>query len=1369
MAAEGNWFAACSWASSSAVSTCRSITRSRRTRSRRLVQNLPHGQPVTPPDVERISSSWSDRGPAYFTALISSLIMARLPGPPVRACFGGPIWAPDGGIDANIELPQADRNDPFELVGPGCTVYQYKWLEASDGERSRLAERLQRRLLGDFKKIVTSENSPDRFVAITNLNLSASQAKKLETALAHVAPPGARTHIHLIGAAKLAAILNDVPHLRSAFFATLSFSSVQVDRDEMVRREAARGRRWIEHAVAREEAANQLREALLDPTVRVIQVCGPAGVGKSRLALDVLFEETFRGLSVVAASIDRLEAADLRQLQTPGRKATILLVDIPLERNHARRLVESVLGMDGLCLVLTLPSALEPGGPSIASIEVERLDDPSASKLLGVAAGALGFSLESWIVKESAGIPGLLLDAAFVAKELPKDNGDFRRGVGELLKARVSDRLGSEPLDAARAFSLLSTVRLAPEAHDVEALSSALELSPQRVRDSVGLLVADGILAARPPQDPVLVEVVPPSLAAALAREAIGNRPDLLEELFIANEGRLRGRLLRQLCELADVTIVQRFVEGLLGGNTPYRTLNELAEGLAGLGELSEAFPGVMAGALRQRITEAPADSNRWLDDRVRSSLLWLIDPLLMHANTFSDAVRMVFVLAQAEQAGTQQGAGVVRRHQGYFTDLLRESFHLQHPQIPASYEDRLSLLRDLWKGCGDEGRSLLVAAVQEMFEIGMVRLRRSSGPAPPEQPFQPTWEDMIHHVTGVLDLLGDSVGEASPILQPAICSAVGRLAVKGLEHGVKEPALKALEKVVAGAGVLSATERASLIKSLRRLDVHPPKWLGESMAPELTAWGLRLKSEIQSLCARLTGKSLSARLRISFGPSTSLREETQDSPEQLGERLRSWGEELAARVLHEDISDLDIQWLVSAEAIGAYAFFLALGRADLSHTLLSRICRVSNRERGPMALTCYLHAWQASERLAFLEKGASGPDVHARAVLAASQVDRVDTRSLRRIACLVENGHLSAEEVLENLTFTEWIAPLVPDELADFLLHLGVLKTAAASIAAVRLLYWRIHGRSAAATPFQASERFVTVARTLLVSALPKAYDHGFEWWGITRSLFGSRPDDLLALLREVTEADQGFSTWAPDVAKGVSAIPDSERNRFISLLFDHSTSKDELRFSYRRMLGRVVLPERDQRLLMEMGAASNAHAHVVAELLSGSSDAVFWAVTGVLLDRFPDDRDLGGRLRDALHFSGFEVRTAHVRQLYETRAEAAEAYANGPTAKPASRSFARSMAESLRKRAVDGLIWEYALDSRDLSELARAGTPAERRWVIERVLGQASSVGDALRTLISLDVSPEEIRRVLPDVQLRDRMRRAFEMALEVMPAHG
>src|SRR5215510_14776326 len=184
------------------------------------------GQAIDGRELEQATSPWS---PERFAAMCDALVWAasgrQCPGLPDFNCR---VNAKDGGIDAEwcVDLPHESRDVPTPFVGPGWNVFQYKNRDLIAQDRRRIISNLKSSLTGAVSDIVKkTQRHPDRYVLFVNVDLKGSDKLALQESILKGYSDHAKVHVSIAGAGELVAFLNNLPHLRVAYFAPLLFKT----------------------------------------------------------------------------------------------------------------------------------------------------------------------------------------------------------------------------------------------------------------------------------------------------------------------------------------------------------------------------------------------------------------------------------------------------------------------------------------------------------------------------------------------------------------------------------------------------------------------------------------------------------------------------------------------------------------------------------------------------------------------------------------------------------------------------------------------------------------------------------------------------------------------------------------------------------------------------------------------------------------------------------------------------------------------------------------------------------------------------------------------------------------------------------------
>src|SRR5262249_10122609 len=120
---------------------------------------------------------------------------------------------------------------------------------------------------------------PAKYVLFTNIHLSLASKRTLERAIREEYDRA--VEVGILGAGELAPILNNLPHLRSAFFATASFATWRTAWDGHQKATPMAPPALL---VGRMVEGDSTRQAVDSDSNRVLVISGPPGIGKTRLA-----------------------------------------------------------------------------------------------------------------------------------------------------------------------------------------------------------------------------------------------------------------------------------------------------------------------------------------------------------------------------------------------------------------------------------------------------------------------------------------------------------------------------------------------------------------------------------------------------------------------------------------------------------------------------------------------------------------------------------------------------------------------------------------------------------------------------------------------------------------------------------------------------------------------------------------------------------------------------------------------------------------------------------------------------------------------------------------------------------------------------
>ncbi len=712
------------------------------------------GQPIDGRELEQATSPWL---PERFASMCDALAWAasgrQCPGVP---SFTTRVNAKDGGIDAEwwVELTGVDRPAPTPIVGPGWNVFQYKKRDLIAQDRRRVISNLKSSLTGAVSDLVKKDKNKrhrDRYVLFVNVDLKHNDKAALKERILKGYRNRSKLRVEIVGAAELAALLNNHPHLRAAYFTWLLFKTWQEAHEAHLNQQFTRIGVGL---IGREAELDRLRSLVDDPRVRAIVLSGPHDIGKTRLALEAT---RHRPHDVVQALDPRsMDLSDYRSLCASHEEA-ICIVEDP-EPDSIQALVGDALGLPNLKLIVTLPTPAKAPAPSygyderVQSIHLQPLAEEEARKLLKACGQPLDFEIEDWIIRHAGGIPGVLIAAASAGRTIRRDLTSFVEAVGREFEKRIRSELRSDALKCARLFSVLIHV----------GISGKFEAELKHICDLFGegwtphtalISFAELERAGLGRRGGSFAEITLPLLANYLVAQLLQRRRDEMLALFGRLDDPGRVRFIKRLSEVKSAE-VEWFWEAVFA---PYGLFKDFHAALSNI-HLLRLIAGTVPDRLLRLLESGIRNSSR--EERLairgdeRRELMWALEQLLFRAKTSRGAMRLVWMLAEAENENYANKA----------TGILAECFHPFHPQMSLPLQERAELLHEFTsEGVSKEGKLVVIKAIRAaLSRLMWVRHHHSTGPEPLDSRPAFTYQDFCDYCRDLVDLLISLEGERS-------------------------------------------------------------------------------------------------------------------------------------------------------------------------------------------------------------------------------------------------------------------------------------------------------------------------------------------------------------------------------------------------------------------------------------------------------------------------------------------------------------------------------------------------------------------------------------------------------------------------------
>lgn len=1296
------------------------------------------GQHIDAGELERVTSSWP---PERFATLCNTVAWAAsgrtfqtLPS------FTSRVNVKDGGVDAEwtVEIPHGNERIPTPILGPGRNVFQYKKRDLFARKRQRIVADLRSSLSGAIKEVAKNFGKlPDQYILFVNIHLTPNETASLKNSIKTNDEEIAKTHVEVIGAAELAALLNDHPHLRAAFFSSLAFQTWEDAYN------AHRSKKLFGSAVelvGRESELGRLKTLVNDPLIRVIVVSGPHDRGKSRLALEATKHRPYD--VVVALDPRSTSLADYRHLCT-DRSSVICIIEDP-EFDTLQPLIGEALSVPGLKLLITLPIAEEALDLSygfdkrVALLELSPLSDENARKLLQMTGQALDYGIQDWILSQAGGVPGIILAAASIANTLRQDLTDFSTAVGRQFEHRIRRELGEAPLQSARLLSALTYVgTTGPHEAELQAVCAIFSESKDThdVLSCLPTLEKAGLVR----RAGYFVEISLPLLAEHLAEQLFRGRWKEMLALFarLSEAGQLR--FIKRLAGIKG-SEAEQFWNEFFVSDGPLGTFENILKRPYLLKLVAGTVPDRAVCVLEQGLMNRSRDERLQISGEQRRELMWALEQLLFRSKTSKRALRLVWLLAEAENESWGNNA----------TGVLQECFHPFHPQMPLSLDERVSLIKEvLASNPSLETQLLAIKAIQGgLWDRSKVRLRRSvgNGPLDTRPPF--TEGDFFSYIQDLAEILVSLAEQQGEVCQAALNVLPESLAYVAF-HGLIAESRKYFQLLTdwvlserKGLDVSSLSAVMQRVRDFCAQQLTKPNVSMERCAeykqfiPDLTKWQTSLDQA-----------GFSIRLKQWVGGG---RYRTSVQWKEVEEHLRLLAKEAvqSPKLLTPDL----VQWLLTASAKEARSFFYALGQEDQALHFRGTFESLAASAMGSRAFAPYFAGWakrDLAEAENRLDELADSHGVGTTALLETTSWLEPTPRGLKRIKRVAAEAPEYASAIVGR-----WIDRL---DLGEFkkLLQIIVGDDLQRTSAAVDLLGSWIYYKK----PFDDE---LSHFSWRCIEHGPSKSPAGASVW---------RFDQLAAKLTEM-DPDLGFRKfqhmltssapraleWFPlDMDGGTQwweALRQKDRARLFRTLLEASRTNDTTQEVLSWRLKDLIDQEQDAEDLLEAIDFETEHARVAAKWLVGSKPN-FWNLAFRFIKKFPHDPALQAALTACAMDMGAVIR-GPISKFYEGRKQEVQKRMDDPSTPPEARAWLRDVADALGLEVTTHLVWEYDREVNDLKRYIRGDNLEQKRWAIGRILKYAE--WSDVRKLLSV----EDIEEALPHIDLSDRRRTMIERLL-------
>ncbi len=1295
------------------------------------------GQAIEAEELEKATSTWS---PGRFATLCNTVAWAES-GRTFQAIpsFTSRVYVKDGGVDAewDVEIPADISHIPTPILSPGWNVFQYKQRDVFARKRQSVISNLRSSLTGAFNAVTKNyARKPDRYTLFVNSHLTPTENASLKKSIV-AGEESSESHVEVIGAAELAALLNGHPHLRAAFFAPLVFQTWEDAYN------AHGGKKRFGSSVefvGREPELDQLRALVDNPAIHAIIISGLHDMGKSRLALEATKHKPYD----VAVALDprSIDLADYRNLCT-NRSQVICIIEDP-EFDTLPSLIGEALSVPGLKLLITLPMAEDAPDLSygldnrVASLPLSPLSDEDARKLLHATGQALDFEIQEWILSQAGGIPGVILAAASIANTLRQSHTAFTTAVGREFERRLRQELGPAALQSACLFSLLTHVGIAGP-HDSE-IQTICEIfgdgqSPHDTIAHLPELEKSGLVK----RIGYFVELSLPVLANHLVEQLLQGRRDRMFALFAKLDEAGQIRFIKRLAKVSGPE-AEQFRNELFAPDGLLGTLENILRRPHLLKLLSGAAPQHVLDALEHDLLASTRETRLAISGRSRRELMWALEQLLSRSQTSKGALRLVWLLAEAENETVGNNA----------TEVLGACFLANHPQVPLPIDERMSLIRELLSSRPiTETKFVAIKVIQRGLEgRSLVTLRRSTGFQPLDTGPTLDWS-VFNYFLGLAQILvslAEEQDEASQAALNVLPKSIAQLAFQGLTAESRQYFKLLTDWALAERKGLDVSHLAGVMRRVR--DFCAKQIANPDLPDDRRAEYTKFISQLTASVSSLNEAGFTTRLKLwAGGGSYRVSEDWKQVEEQLSL--------LAKEAVHSpQILTCDLtHWLLTASAKEARSFFYALGQEDHTRHFQEVFEGLGTNVLGSRAFAPYFAGWakhdlEGAERR--LDQLAELHAVSATSLLETTSWLNPTPHGLERIKQVAPDDPEYAAAILGR-----WIDRMDPKNFKELLRIIAGSNFEHASAAVDLLGTWNYHQKSF-------DDELSTFAWHCIEHGPSKRSTRSAEGWhfdALAAKLTEANPDlGFLKFRQLLTAPPTGFIEWVPvDMDGGKQwweTLRAHDRPRLFHTLLEASCANDTTQEVLSWRLKDLLDQEQDAHDLLAAIGDNVAHAHIAARWLVGSAPG-YWDLAFRFIKQFPHDPTLQNVLTSAAMDTGAFIR-GPVSQFYEARNQEVRKRLEDPSTPAETRSWLRHVAEALGVEVTTHLVWEYDREVNDLKRYIQGEDVEQKRWAVGRILKYAE--WSDVRKLLSLD----DIEEALPHINLPERRRSMIERLL-------
>jgi len=438
-----------------------------------------------------------------------------------------------------------------------------------------------------------------------------------------------------------------------------------------------------------------------------VRIEGTSGVGKTRLALEALATVDLSPLVAYLVAASDIDVGFLNSMIRRNHDVILVVDECPVETH---RIFEKRLQAEGRIRLVTIGPSGELDSLRTGVLRLGPLEPSALTEFLQINYPSLSDQRRRYVLDVSGGVVAFAVQIGSALARLDEaDAAELMRHTD--VPSVVAVLVGDLPLAVVRSLALFRRIGWEDEkAAQARQLATWLGIDEASLRD-VGEHLQERGLVERQGRYRL---VSPFPVAVSLAAQAWDHESRrIVSDLIPALDAEGRTALLARAADLGRFPPAGQALEALLAPNGPFGTIESLEAGqeVEMLGYLSVVAPERATQHLYSIIEAASLEA---LTESVvsRRSLVWSLEKLAWHPDTFERAADSLLRLALAENEAWSNSAT------GTWVDL----FGARLPSTAASPEARLGYLQDRATHPDPEVRRVVVTAASRAIRLRETR-----------------------------------------------------------------------------------------------------------------------------------------------------------------------------------------------------------------------------------------------------------------------------------------------------------------------------------------------------------------------------------------------------------------------------------------------------------------------------------------------------------------------------------------------------------------------------------------------------------------------------------------------------------------------